>query len=75
MMVTMDMCSAKMDDGYSSDVMCAGWNPDIAAMQGRAAELALQLIQHQSQSAGGMSPDMATQDAEAFLERMYVFQS
>lgn len=74
MMVTMDMCSAKVDDGYSPEVMCAGWNPEIEVMQGKAAALATQLIRHQSQRASGMSPDLATLDAEAFLERMYVFQ-
>ena len=74
MIVTMDMCSAKVDDGYSAEVMCAGWNPEIAMMQGRAAELATQLIRHQSRRAGSMSPDVAAVDAEAFLERMYAFQ-
>ena len=74
MIMTMDMCSAKVDEGYSSEVMCAGWNPEIAVMQGKAAALAMQLIGHQSQRAGSMSPDLATLDAEAFLERMYVFQ-
>lgn len=74
MMMTMDMCSAKVDDGYSPEVMCAGWNPEIAVMQGGAAALATQLICHQSQCATGMSPDVAALDAEAFLERMYVFQ-
>lgn len=75
MMVTMDMCSAKVDDdSYSPEVMCAGWNPEIAMMQGRAAELATQLICHQSRCVDGMPPDVAAVDAEAFLERMYVFQ-
>lgn len=74
MMVTMDMCSASVDDGYSPEVMCAGWNPEIALMQDRAAALAMQLICHQSQRAGGMLPDLATLDAEAFLERMYAMQ-
>jgi hypothetical protein len=74
MIMTMDMCLAKVDDSYTPEVMCAGWNPEIAVMQGRTAALATQLIRHQSQRAGDMSPDMATLDAEAFLERMYVFQ-
>lgn len=73
MMMTMDMCSAKVDEGYSPEVMCAGWNPEIAAMQGGAAALATQMIRHQS-CVGGMSPDLAAIDAEAFLERMYAFQ-
>ena len=74
MLVTMDMCSVKVDSDYTSEVMCAGWNPEIAIMQGRTAELAVQLIQYQSQRAGTMPADVAAMDAEAFLERMYSSQ-
>jgi hypothetical protein len=74
MLVTMDMCSVKADSDYTSEVMCAGWNPEIALMQGRAAELAAQLIHYQSQRAGGMSADVAAMDVDAFLERMYASQ-
>lgn len=74
MVVTMEMCSANADSGYTSEVMCAGWNPEIATMQGKAAELAAQLIHHQSQRASGISPDVAALDADAFLERMYASQ-
>lgn len=74
MLVTMDMCSVKVDSGYTSEVMCAGWNPEIAMMQDRAAELAAQLIHYQSQLAGGMPADVAAMDVEAFLERMYASQ-
>lgn len=74
MLVTMDMSSVKTDSDYTSEVMCAGWNPEIAMMQGRAAELAAQLIQSQSPRAGGMPANMTTMDVEAFLERLYSSQ-
>lgn len=74
MLVTMDMCSVKVESDYTSEVMCAGWNPEIVIMQGRAAELAAQLIHYQSQRTGGMSADVAAMDVEAFLERMYASQ-
>lgn len=74
MLVTMDMCSNAGDSDYTSEVMCAGWNPEIAKLQGRAAELATQLIQYQSQATAGMPIDMAALDVECFLERMYVSQ-
>lgn len=74
MMMTMDMCSGSADNGYTSEIMCAGWNPEIAALQGKAEELAALLIRHQSQRGAGISADVAALDAEAFLERMYVSQ-
>lgn len=74
MLVTMDMCSVKVDSDYTSEVMCAGWNPEIAMLQGRAAELAAQLIHYQTQHAGGMPADVAAMDVETFLERMYASQ-
>lgn len=74
MLVTMDMSSVKADSDYASEVMCAGWNPEIALMRDRAAELAAQLIHHQSRQASGMSADVAALDVEAFLERMYASQ-
>lgn len=74
MLVTMDMCSAKADSDYASEVMCAGWNPEIALMQGRAAELAAQLIHSQSQRAGSIPADVAAMDVETFLARMYSSQ-
>lgn len=74
MLVTMDMCSVKVDSDYTSEVMCAGWNPEIALLQGRAAELAAQLIHYQSQRTGGISADVAAMDVETFLERMYASQ-
>lgn len=74
MLVTMDMCSVKVDSDYTSEVMCAGWNPEIAVMQGSAAEIAAQLIHYQSQRAGDMPADVAATDVEAFLERMYASQ-
>ncbi len=74
MLVTMDMCSVKVDGDYTPEVMCVGWNPEIAMMQGRAAELAAQLIHYQSQRAGGMPTDVAAMDVETFLERMYASQ-
>lgn len=74
MVVTMEMCSVKADSDYTSEVMCAGWNPEIVTMQGKAAELATQLIRHQSQRAGGLPADVAALDVDAFLERMYASQ-
>jgi hypothetical protein len=70
----MDMCSTKIESDYTSEVMCAGWNPEIALMQGRAAELAVQLIQYQSRREGGMTADMAAINVETFLQRMYASQ-
>lgn len=74
MLVTMDMSSVKAESDYTSEVMCAGWNPEIALMRGRAEELAAQLIHYQSRSAVGMSADVAAMDVEAFLVRMYASQ-
>ncbi|MBU1689993.1 MAG: hypothetical protein KJ958_15600 [Gammaproteobacteria bacterium] len=74
MIVTMDMCSVKVESDYISEVMCAGWNPEITMMQDRAAEVAAQLIHYQSERAGGISVDLAAMDAETFLERMYSSQ-
>jgi len=70
----MDMCSVKVESDYTSEVMCAGWNPEIATMQGRAAELAAQLIHYQSQRTVDMPADVAAVDVETFLERMYASQ-
>lgn len=74
MVVTMEMCSVNADSDYTSEVMCAGWNPEIATLQGKAAELAAQLIHHQSQRASGMPAEIAALDVDAFLERMYASQ-
>lgn len=74
MLVTMDMSSVETDSDYTSEVMCAGWNPEVEMLQGRAAELATQLIHYQSQCMGGMPADLATGDIETFLERMYASQ-
>lgn len=74
MLVTMDMCSNTQDSDYTSEVMCAGWNPEIAMLQGRPAELATQLIQYQSQVTASMPADVAALDVESFLERMYASQ-
>lgn len=74
MLVTMDMSSVKTDSDYTSEVMCAGWNPEVAMLQGRAEELAAQLIHYQSQRAGGMPADLVASDVETFLERMYASQ-
>lgn len=74
MVVTMEMCSVNADSDYTSEVMCAGWNPEIATLQGKAAELAAQLIHHQSQRTNGMPAEIAALDVDAFLERMYASQ-
>lgn len=76
MVVTTEMCSAKVDGEYTSEVMCAEWNPEIEIMQGKAAELAMQLIHHQSRrGVMGMPADVAAQDVDAFLARMYASQT
>lgn len=74
MLVTMDMCSDTTDSDYTSEVMCAGWNPEVAKLQGKAAELATQLIHFQLQPTGSMSADLAAMDVESFLARMYASQ-
>lgn len=74
MMMKMDMSSGKVDNDYTSEVMSAGWNPDVVTMQGKAAELAAQLIHHQALRASGMPANVAAEDIEAFLERMYASQ-
>ncbi|MGE5027677.1 MAG: hypothetical protein ACM3JK_04320 [Betaproteobacteria bacterium] len=74
MVKIMDMNSANSDSDYTSEVMCAGWNPEIATMQIKAAELATQLIHYQSLRASGITPDVAALDVDAFLERMYASQ-
>lgn len=74
MVVTMEMCSVNVDSDYTFEVMCAGWNPEIAALQGKAAELAAQLIHLQSKRASGMPAEIAALDVDAFLERMYASQ-
>lgn len=74
MMLKMDMSSGNMDNDYTSEVMSAGWNPDVETMQGKAAELAAQLIHHQAQRASGLPAAVVAEDIEAFLERMYVSQ-
>lgn len=75
MIVTMEMSSAKAEVDYTSEVMCAGWNPEIETMQGKAAELAMQLIHHQSRRAMGMPADVIAQDVDDFLARMYASQT
>lgn len=74
MLVITDMCSNTENSDYTSEVMCAGWNPEIAKLQGRAAELVTQLIQYQSQATAGMPTDMVALDVDCFLERMYASQ-
>lgn len=78
MMTTMEMCSGRTDSDYSPDVMCAEWNPEIAALQDRAAELAVQLIHFQARRASGalhgMPADVAGMEINAFLRRMYASQ-
>lgn len=56
-----------MELEYSEEVMYAGWNPAIALVcqQQRIAP---------SNSQATMPPDLATLDAESFLQKMYTFQ-
>lgn len=74
MMMKLDMSSGKVDNDYTSEVMSAGWNPDIATLQGKAAEVAAQLIHHQALRASGMPAEVAAEDIEDFLVRMYASQ-
>lgn len=56
-----------MEEEYGEEVMYAGWNPAVALVcqQHLIAPFNRQLI---------MPSDLATLDAESFLQKMYSFQ-
>ncbi len=59
---------ASLEEGYSEEVMYAGWNPDISLL----------LCQQQSRVLAeeqmSLSPDLALEDAGLFLQKMYACQ-
>ena len=57
---------APVIEEYGDEVMCAGWNPQLAlAGEGPVA----QLNRH-----GNLPADLAMMDIDAFLKRMYEYQ-
>lgn len=69
--VVMNMSSYEIEcdsieEKYSEEVMYAGWNPAVALVcQQQITPPNRQVI---------MPPDLATLDAESFLQKMYAFQ-
>ncbi|MBI4807582.1 MAG: hypothetical protein HY799_01335 [Nitrosomonadales bacterium] len=49
---------------YGDEVMCAGWNPQLA-LAGEHARVT---------ERGAMPGDLASADVDAFLSRMYAYQ-
>lgn len=74
----MDICTGEIEAGsvdsgdYDTEVLCAGWNPGVAAMRQEHAQLAVQVIDRAAH--GEMPPDVAVANLDAFLERMYLSQ-
>lgn len=77
MRVVMDMQSRAMEPDadvteYGSEVMCSGWNPALTSIG----------MQCQSAAEGGVDrgetslpPELAEEDVDLFLQRMYVYQA
>ncbi len=59
--------SDPMEAEYGEEILCAGWNPavELACQQ----QMAVPASMH-----GFMPPDLATMDAELFLQKMYACQ-
>jgi hypothetical protein len=75
----MDMCSGNVDgDRYDAEVMCAGWNPEIAVMGKAIAQAATRLVEERLGRARErelqMPVDVAAMEGEAFLREMYAAQ-
>lgn len=73
----MDICTGKIEAGsvvsdYDTEVLCAGWNPGVTAMRQEHAQMAVQVIERAAH--GEMPPDLAAENLDAFLERMYLSQ-
>ena len=70
--IVMNMGSYKierdsMEEEYGEEVMCAGWNPAVALVCQQQI-----IISTNRQLA--VPTDIATVDAELFLQKMYTFQ-
>lgn len=69
--ITMSMSECKIEcensiaEGYSDEVLCAGWNPAIALQQHAYAE---------RNQTPAMPPELVAVDAEQFLRKMYAYQ-
>ena len=57
---------AIVDEGYSEEVMCAGWNPQLALV---AENPVVQINRHV-----GVPAELAYVDIDTFLKRMYEYQ-
>ena len=57
---------AIVDEGYSEEVMCAGWNPQLAL----ANEIPVEQINKQD----NLPADPANVEVDTFLKRMYESQ-
>jgi hypothetical protein len=70
MVMNMDECNiereAPMNEEYSEEVMCAGWNPQLALV---AESPVARINKHVT-----LPDDLAYVDIDAFLKRMYEYQ-
>ena len=72
MKVTMNMSNYEIEleaveENYSDEILCAGWNPEIDTVNKQ-----LQLVQIGDQMA--MPEGLATEVVELFLRKMYSYQ-
>ena len=70
--IVMDMSSyeiecSSMKAEYGEEIMCAGWNPSIALVS-------QQQLAATANRPAPMSADLATADANSFLQKMYEYQ-
>ena len=70
--IVMNMSSYEIEcdsreEVYGEEVMCAGWNPSVAL-------LCQQQLIAPSNRQMTMPADLATVDAELFLQKIYAFQ-
>jgi hypothetical protein len=54
-----------IEEGYSDEVLCAGWNPAIALQQHAYMERS---------QASAMPPELVAIDIDQFLRKMYAYQ-
>jgi hypothetical protein len=66
------------EEAYGPEVMCAGWNPSVVAMQEETARMVGQVMhlhaEHVANAIRRSTPDLAALEVEAFLQKMYVSQ-
>ncbi|BCK86372.1 hypothetical protein MIZ01_0127 [Sideroxyarcus emersonii] len=55
---------AAATEEYGDEVMCAGWNPELALIGDRGI----------AEKHAAFPPEMAQVDVEAFLQKMYRYQ-